>query len=77
MSDSTLHISPLETHHINFQKDCVNNFVKEKPHIQKNQQSNLVVLCNICHDKIHAGKLVIDGIVMTSKGKSVIVNNMN
>ena len=73
--DSISHISPLETHHINFQKDCVNGFVKDKQHIKKNQESNLVVLCNECHDKIHNGKLIINGYVMTSKGKTIIMSN--
>lgn len=73
-TDSKYNVSPLETHHINFQKDCVNNFVKDKPHIQMNHQANLVVLCNACHDKIHSGKLFVIGSVMTSKGKNIIVN---
>lgn len=73
--DSISHISPLETHHINFQKDCVNGFVKDKQHIKKDQESNLVVLCTECHDKIHNGKLIINGYVMTSKGKTIIMSN--
>jgi len=65
----------LETHHINFQKDCENGFVKNKPHIQKNQLFNLVVLCDQCHDKIHNDNIKIDSIKMTSRGKQVIVKN--
>jgi len=71
------HISPLETHHINYQMDCKDGFSKNKPHIGTNQQANLIVLCNECHDKIHNGKLIIDGYVMTSAGKSVVVHELD
>jgi DNA mismatch repair protein MutS len=65
------HVSNLETHHINFQKDCVNDFSIEQPHINKNHKSNLIVLCNECHDKVHNNKLKIAGFVQTSKGKDI------
>ena len=71
------HISPLETHHIFFQKDCTNGFLNAKPHIHKNNLSNLVVLCSECHDKLHSGDFTIDGYVMTSRGKSLKVNKDN
>lgn len=71
------HISPLETHHINFQKDCVDGFIQNKPHMRKNDLANLVVLCTECHDKLHAGEFKIDGYVMTSSGKSLQVTNKN
>lgn len=76
-TDETYHVSPLETHHINFQKDCENGFAINKPHIKKNSKANLIVLCNECHDKIHHDNLDIEGYVMTSKGKSVIVKDKN
>ena len=69
--DKVGHISNLETHHINFQKDCENGFVKNKPHIRKNDKSNLVVLCNGCHDKIHSNEIKITGTTMSSSGKKV------
>jgi DNA mismatch repair protein MutS len=65
--------SPLETHHINFQKDCEDGFVKSKPHIKKNQNFNLTVLCQKCHDKLHNDDISIDSIKMTNKGKKIIV----
>jgi DNA mismatch repair protein MutS len=65
------HVSNLETHHINHQKDCENDLVKTKKYIQKNHKSNLIVLCNECHDKIHDNKIKINGYVMTSKGKKI------
>ena len=75
--DKTYHISPLETHHINFQQNCdSDDFVKDKKHIKKNQESNLIILCNKCHDKLHAGKIQIDGWVMSSKGKTVIMKEI-
>jgi DNA mismatch repair protein MutS len=72
-----LHISPLETHHISFQKDCQDGFTNDKPHIKKNDLANLVVLCNECHDKLHNGQYKIDGYVMTSEGKSLQVKVKN
>jgi len=62
----------LETHHINFQKDCENGFVKGKTYIKKNQESNLIVLCDKCHDEIHNKKIKLVGYVMTSNGKEII-----
>ena len=41
--------------------------------IKKNQVSNLIILCNKCHDKIHSGEIEIDGWIMTSKGKTIIM----
>lgn len=73
--DRNAHLSNLETHHINFQKDCENGLVKGKKHLQKNQEANLIVLCNECHDKIHSGKIVLDKYVMTSEGKSIVIKN--
>jgi DNA mismatch repair protein MutS len=74
--NSHLKPTPLETHHINQQKDCDNNdfvAVKGKEHIKKNQIYNLTVLCQDCHDKIHNGGMTLDGIKMTSVGKKLIL----
>jgi DNA mismatch repair protein MutS len=66
-------LTNLETHHINFQKNCdENNIVINKKHISKNDKANLVVLCQDCHDKIHSGELNISGYVKTSKGKMLV-----
>ena len=60
---------PLETHHINFQRNTDNQgFLLAKPHIHKNHISNLCVLCDKCHDKIDTGELVIYGYEETSEG---------
>jgi len=69
--EKTGKISSLETHHINFQKDCENGFVKNKPHIKKNDKANLMVLCNECHDKLHSNEINISGTVMSSSGKKI------
>jgi DNA mismatch repair protein MutS len=61
-------VSNLETHHINFQSNCENGFVKDKPYLKMNDKANLIVLCSECHDKIHNGTLHIDGQIMTSDG---------
>jgi DNA mismatch repair protein MutS len=72
--DTTGFISELQTHHINFQKDCENGFAKNKQHIRKNDKANLIVICAECHDKVHHDNLDIKGYVMTSKGKKVVIN---
>jgi 5-methylcytosine-specific restriction endonuclease McrA len=65
----------LESHHINFQKDCENGLVKNKPHLAKNSEANLIVLCETCHDNIHNGTLILDKYVMSSNGKTILVKD--
>jgi DNA mismatch repair protein MutS len=68
---------PLETHHINFQRDSnTNGFINSKKYLHKNHKSNLVVLCNKCHDKIDSGLIEIDGYLDTNDGKelNLIIN---
>jgi hypothetical protein len=57
------------THHIHFQKDCEEGFVKDKSHIRMNGKMNLVVVCEECHDNIHKGKLDFKRYKQTTKGK--------
>jgi len=71
---NTIAGSSLETHHINHQKDCVDGFVKNKPHIQKNQIFNLMVCCQKCHDQIHSGKINPKGYQLTSNGRRMMFN---
>lgn len=59
---------PLDTHHINYQKNCDKGFVISKPHIKMNSKSNLAVLCKTCHTKEHNGQIKIFGYKKTSKG---------
>lgn len=71
------YVNELETHHIHHQKDCDGKFVnkKNKSHIKKNDMSNLAVLCQECHDKVHNDEIEIDGYVMTNKGRKIINKN--
>jgi len=62
----------LITHHINFQKDCENGFVKNKQYIKMNDIINLVCICEKCHNKIHHGNLIIEGKKFTSNGEEII-----
>ena len=65
----------LETHHIIFQKDAVNNMINEYQH--KNTQSNLVVICQKCHDDVDRGNINISGKVETSVGEELIIEDSN
>jgi DNA mismatch repair protein MutS len=74
----------LETHHIEFQKNCdKHGFIlnPNKNHIHKNHESNLVVLCDKCHDKIHNNLIIIEGYQETAKENvlkySIINKNKN
>lgn len=59
----------LETHHINFQKNCsADGKIKAKPHLSKNELYNLVVLCRKCHESVHNGKITINGYIDTNIG---------
>ena len=61
----------LETHHIIFQKDAVNNIINDYQH--KNSANNLVVICQKCHDDVDRGKINIAGKIETSKGEELVI----
>jgi len=63
---------PLQTHHINHQKDCEKDKVVGKEYILKNSKANLLVMCEDCHKAHHKGELEITGLIMTSTGKRVV-----
>lgn len=65
----------LESHHINFQKDCVDGLVKNKKHLLKNSEANLIVLCSKCHDSIHSGNIFLDKYVASSKEKTILIKD--
>lgn len=52
---------PLESHHITYQKEFKDGINENKFHLQKNHKSNLVPLCQSCHDKIDDGTIIING----------------
>ena len=45
---------------------------KEKKHITKDSQANLIILCEKCHDSLHAGKVEIKSKIKTTKGTKVL-----
>lgn len=54
------------THHILEQQNAdKNGFVG---HIRINHKSNLVGLCEKCHNKVHRNEIIINGYIQTSKG---------
>jgi DNA mismatch repair protein MutS len=70
VKDNSSEVS-LETHHIIFQKDAVNNMINEYEH--KNSAKNLVVICQKCHDDVDRGKINILGKVETSAGEELVI----
>jgi hypothetical protein len=59
---------------MNFDK---NNINKNKFYLQKNNKSNLVCLCNKCHDSVHNNKIIINGWIETSSGINLDYYNIN
>jgi DNA mismatch repair protein MutS len=47
----------LDTHHINFQCNAVNNY---NGVYHKNRLSNLITLCKVCHVKVHTEQIQLD-----------------
>jgi DNA mismatch repair protein MutS len=68
----------LESHHINFQKDFTDKMGqlshknKDKKHIIKNSESNIIVLCSKCHDDLHHNKISINTVIQTTDGIKAI-----
>jgi DNA mismatch repair protein MutS len=63
----------LETHHIIPQKDASEHKLVNHS-INIHRDSNLVTLCNTCHDSHHAGIIEIGGWVDTTVGKKLIIH---
>lgn len=59
-------VSDLEVHHIQPRKDAKEGKLEDGTSM--NKLSNLVVVCQTCHDKHHAGELEIGSQKMTSSG---------
>ena len=71
-NDVQSEISSLQTHHINFQSNCdEEGRVKGSEHVLKNSLSNLIVICESCHQKVHRGEIGLEQCEMTSKGKKI------
>ena len=65
----------LDTHHINHQKDCVDGFVSDMPHMRMNSKYNLVVLCKKCHLLVHQGQINISKYLDTSNGRKLDISH--
>ena len=62
----------LESHHIKWQKDFnLNKIHKDEFSIQKDTSSNLVILCQECHDKVDRNQIIIHGWLETSNGRKL------
>jgi DNA mismatch repair protein MutS len=60
-----------EVHHIQEQmKADSNGFIG---HVHKNHRSNLMTVCESCHDSIHAKHIEVNGYQSTSKGVQLVV----
>lgn len=59
-------LDAIDTHHIVEQQEFDSNNMKNN--ICKNNLSNLVPLCECCHNKVHHGNLVIKGYIDTNEG---------
>ena len=56
----------LEVHHIQARATAVQQRLSNGIHM--NDKSNLIVICQACHDSVHAGKLEIQEMTITSDG---------
>lgn len=64
-----------EVHHIKQQASAdADGFIT---YIHKNDKSNLINVCNQCHDKIHNNEIQVQGFYMTTNGKELILNQGN
>jgi len=60
-----------EVHHIIEQKNANENNIIEYEQIHKNRKSNLMLICENCHDKIHNNEIKINGYKDTTDGKKL------
>jgi len=56
----------LEVHHIKERSEAVNGILKDGTNM--NDKRNLIVICEDCHDSVHAGNIEIGDIKVTSNG---------
>lgn len=56
----------LEVHHIQARETATNQRLENGTHM--NDKRNLIVICEECHDRVHAGKIMIDELQVTSDG---------
>jgi DNA mismatch repair protein MutS len=59
-------VSDLEVHHIKPRASATNGVLEDGSHM--NDKRNLIVICNICHDKVHSDNIEIGEMKITSDG---------
>lgn len=59
-------VSDLEVHHIKERASAVNGILEDGSHM--NDKRNLIVICQKCHDEVHAGDIGIGEVKVTSDG---------
>jgi DNA mismatch repair protein MutS len=68
-------VSDLEVHHISPRASAVNKRLQDGTHM--NDKRNLIVICQLCHDKIHAETIEIGPLQMTSNGPERAVKEVS
>jgi len=63
--------SELEVHHIVPRAMAINNILEDGSHM--NEKRNLIVICQSCHDKVHANKIEIGPLQITSDGPERVI----
>ena len=66
-------ISDLEVHHITPRAEAKDGILTDGSHM--NDKRNLIVICQKCHDEVHAGKTVLGDVKMTSDGIERIIQS--
>jgi hypothetical protein len=67
-------ISNLEVHHIQHRASATNGLLQDGSSM--NHESNLMVICQTCHDEIHAGTIVVGNLQQTSSGPERVVQHV-
>ena len=63
----------LEVHHIRERSQAVNGILQDGTHM--NNSSNLIVICQKCHDKVHNNEIDIGDMKVTSNGMERTISN--
>jgi DNA mismatch repair protein MutS len=67
-------VSDLEVHHLQPRASAQNKILQDGTHM--NDKRNLMVLCETCHDRIHAGTLIVGDIQLTSSGPERVIQQV-
>lgn len=61
---------PRESHHI--QAQATANALGFTGHFHKNRAFNLAILCSVCHDDVHAGRVLVKGYIDTCEHGTIL-----